>query len=61
MPTEKQQTDAARKFIEDVARINKEHGMATTPSRETYDAAIRNVQHAFSWVSGTKRRGAARD
>jgi hypothetical protein len=39
--------DRAKQFIDDVIRINEEHGMRTVISEETYNEAVRSAANAY--------------
>jgi phosphate starvation-inducible protein PhoH len=48
MTTEQQRrTDKARKYMEDIAKINQRFGMGTTTSEDTYNAAVSQAAAAF--------------
>jgi hypothetical protein len=44
-------TDRARQFIDDVLKINAEHGMRSVDSEGAYDTAIADAARSFEQIS----------
>jgi hypothetical protein len=52
MSTSKQAaSECARQFIDDVLKINAEHGMRSVKSEGAYDTAIANATRSYEQIS----------
>jgi hypothetical protein len=47
-------TERARQFIDDVLKINAEHGMRSVTSEGAYDSAVAHAARACEQISGFK-------
>jgi hypothetical protein len=52
--------ERARKFIDDVLKINAEHGMRSVESEGAYEAAIAKAARAYEQMRGRASPTAAR-
>jgi hypothetical protein len=43
--------DRAREFIDDVLRINAEHGMRSVESKDAYERAVVNAARTYEQIS----------
>lgn len=50
-------TDRARQFIDDVLKINAEHGMRSVQTEGAYDSAVAEATRAFEHVRGVSPAG----
>jgi hypothetical protein len=49
-------TDRAREFIDDVLKINAEHGMHSVTSKGAYDTAVAHAAQAYEQISRLRSR-----
>ncbi len=48
--------DRARQYIDDVIRINSEHGMRSDTSEDAYRAAVTSAAESYQWTHGIGRK-----